>query len=621
MDLCLLLFILALVSASDSLPTSKAPSGRPQIIKCRSPEMETFSCYWSIGDFSHLTAPGTIQLLYSKRQSEWKEWRECPDYITAGENSCYFNTSYASVWVPYCIKLVEGNQTYDDDYCFRVEDIVIPDPPVGLNWTMLNTSPLGNYADIQVSWKPPPSADVQNGWITLNYQLQYKEVNVTKWSVLEPNQAATFPVYALKICHDYEIRVRAQGLPEIYGEFSEVLYVSFGSMAVAPCEEEFQVPWPLVMAFGTLGLMVLLSLVLFSKQQKLKILILPPVPVPKIKGIDPELLKKGKLDEVNSILASHGSYMPQLYGDDSWVEFIELDIDEAEERTEGSDTDRLLGDDRLKSHGCLGVRDDDSGRASCCEPDIPETDFSASDTCDGTSDVDRSKKASDKEEDLLCLEQKDSGEKPASSLDKASTQLPSDDPAKDKQPKARVSVTGSAEMTSPPVQTQLSNQSSVANIDFYTLVSDITPGGSVVLSPGQKLKMGRAQSEGQKEPVAQCQPSFAMDSAYFCEWDVKKCVTVTPRPEAEPEVQEQSFPEGAYFDTESLTTRAVNPAMAAVEEEPERLEMPVADYTSIQVVQSPQGLVLNATAVPVPDKEFLVSCGYVSTDQLNKILP
>nr|XP_060617426.1 growth hormone receptor [Anolis sagrei ordinatus] len=604
-------------SSMGLVPCEKVPPEKPQIVKCRSPEMETFSCYWTVGNFPNVTTPGTLHLLYKKRPTGWEE---CPDYVTSGENSCYFNTSYTSIWVPYCIKLTDKTQMYDEK-CLNVEEIVIPDPPVGLNWTVLNTSPIGIHTDILVTWKPPPSADVKNGWITLNYHLQYKEVNETKWIEWEAKDITKFPLYALKTCRDYEIRIQAKIPGGVYGEFSEVLYVSFGSMGLVPCEKELPIPWPLVMSFGTLGLMVMLSLVLFSKQQKLKILILPPVPVPKIKGIDPDLLKKGKLDEVNSILASHGSYMPQLYGDDSWVEFIELDIEENEERTEGSDTDRLLGDDHLKTHGCLVVRDDDSGRASCCEPDIPETDFSVSDTCDGTSDIDQSKKTNDKEEDLLCLEQKDN-EKPSSSFDESPTQLSPDNPAKDKQPKAHASVTDNSEMTSPPVQTQLSNQSSVANIDFYTQVSDITPGGSVVLSPGQKMKMAKIQSEAGKEPVAQCQPSIAMESAYFCETDVKKCVIVTPHKESEPEVQDQSFPEGAYIVTESLTTNAVNPATAAEDEKlPESSEMPVADYTSIHVVQSPQGLVLSATSLPVPDKEFMVSCGYVSTDQLNKVLP
>ncbi|XP_077203168.1 growth hormone receptor [Paroedura picta] len=612
MDLWPLLFTLALVSANKSLSTSVE---KPRIINCRSPEMETFSCYWNNGDFHNLTAPENIQLMYIKRPSEWKE---CPDYVTAGENSCYFNTTYTSVWVPYCVKLISGNQTYDDE-CFHVDEIVIPDPPIGLNWSILNTSPIGVYTDIEVTWKPPPSADVRRGWITLYYQLQYKDVNGTKWNELETLVSTTkLPVYALKTCRDYEIRIRAKRLTGIYGEFSEMLYVSFGAMGVMPCDEEYQIPWSLVIAFGTLGVMVILSVILFSKQQKLKILILPPVPVPKIKGIDPDLLKKGKLDEVNSILACHGSYMPSLYGNDSWVEFIELDIDDAEERTGGSDTDRLLGDDHLKSHSCLGVRDDDSGRASCCEPDIPETDFSASDTCDGTSDIGQSKKANEKEEDLLCLDQKDN-EKPMSELGHSNTQLLSANSPEDQQPKSQ--VYNSTEVTVPPVQSQLSNQSSVANIEFYTQVSDVTPGGSVVLSPGQKMKMGKPLSEVQKEPTAQSQPNFAMDSAYFCELDVKKCVTVTPQEEAEPEAPEPSFPEGAYFATESLTTNAANTAAAAAEEDTEYSDVPVADYTSIHVVQSPQGLVLNATALPVPDKEFFLSCGYVSTDQLNKILP
>ncbi|OPJ69175.1 hypothetical protein AV530_007873 [Patagioenas fasciata monilis] len=129
--------------------------------------------------------------------------------------------------------------------------------------------------------------------------------------------------------------------------------------------------------------------------------------VPKIKGIDPDLSKKGKLDEVNSILASHDNYKTHLYNDDFWIEFIELDIEDPEEKNRVSDTDRLLIEDHLKSQSCLGVKNDDSGRASCYEPDIPETAFSASDTCDTISDIYQFRKVTKKEEDLLCLHRKD----------------------------------------------------------------------------------------------------------------------------------------------------------------------------------------------------------------------
>ncbi|MCP6559111.1 growth hormone receptor binding protein, partial [Klebsiella pneumoniae] len=70
---------------------------------------------------------------------------------------------------------------------------------------------------------------------------------------------------------------------------------------------------------------------------------------------------------------------------------------------------------------------------------------------------------------------------------------------------------------------------------------------------------------------------------------------------------------------ESLTTSAGRSETAELAPNAEML--PVPDYTSVHTVQSPQGLVLNATALSLPDKkEFLSSCGYVSTDQLNKIM-
>lgn len=61
---------------------------------------------------------------------------------------------------------------------------VQPDPPIGLNWTLLNISLTGIHADIQVRWEPPPNADVRKGWIVLEYELQYKEVNESQWKTV-----------------------------------------------------------------------------------------------------------------------------------------------------------------------------------------------------------------------------------------------------------------------------------------------------------------------------------------------------------------------------------------------------------------------------------------------------
>ncbi|KAI5134312.1 Growth Hormone Receptor [Manis pentadactyla] len=637
MDLWQLLLTLAVAGSSDAFPGTEATagtlgrasqslqrvnpgvgtnsSGKPKFTKCRSPELETFSCHWTDGLHHGLKSPGSIQLFYIRRNTqEWtQEWKECPDYVSAGENSCYFNSSYTSIWIPYCIKLTSNGDTVDQK-CFSVEEIVQPDPPIGLNWTLLNISLTGIHADIQVRWEPPPNADVQKGWIVLEYELQYKEVNETQWKMMDPVLSTSVPVYSLRLDKDYEVRVRSrQRNSEKYGEFSEMLYVTLPQMSPFACEEDFQFPWFLIIIFGIFGLTMIVFLFIFSKQQRIKMLILPPVPVPKIKGIDPGLLKEGKLEEVNTILAIHDNYKPEFYNDDSWVEFIELDIDDPDDKTEGSDTDRLLRNDHQKSLNILGAKDDDSGRTSCCEPDILETDFNASDICDGTSEVAQPQRLKG-EADLLCLDQKNQNNSPSSDTTPAPQQL-SVTLADENKPRALLS---DAESTHQAAHPQLSNPSLLANIDFYAQVSDITPAGSVVLSPGQKNKAGISQCDMHPEGVSLCPANVIMDNAYFCEADAKKCITVAPHVEVESQVQPSFNQEDIYITTESLTTTAGRSGTA---EGAPSSEMPVPDYTSIHIVQSPQGLILNATAWPLPDKEFLSSCGYVSTDQLNKIMP
>lgn len=61
---------------------------------------------------------------------------------------------------------------------------VRPDPPVSLNWTLLNISPSGLSYDVIVNWEPPPSADVKAGWMRLEYEIQYRERNSTNWEAV-----------------------------------------------------------------------------------------------------------------------------------------------------------------------------------------------------------------------------------------------------------------------------------------------------------------------------------------------------------------------------------------------------------------------------------------------------
>ncbi|XP_072272758.1 growth hormone receptor isoform X2 [Pyxicephalus adspersus] len=565
------------------------PPGWPRITECRSPQQETFTCHWTYGKFHNLT--GSLKLQFRKLGLNWAD---CPDTVSAGENGCYFNRNYTSVWVVYQVRLVSDNITYYE-YSFTVDEIVRPDPPIGLNWTFLNVSQSSLHMDMELSWLPPPTADVKSGWITLEYEVQIKLASATKWKTYDMVSTTYLSIYGLKGGNEYWVRIRCkQKGSYAFSEFSDMLIIQL------PLRYS---PWPLFLITGLFAVVVVLAFFLFCKQKRLKLLILPPVPVPKIKGIDPALLQKGKLDEVSSILASHDSYKQQLCIDDPWVEFIELDLEEQEEKNEGTDTDRLLGEEYPKTHSCLGVKDDDSGRASCCEPDIPETDFSNSEACDGTLDTGQTHNTKDNQADLLCL-----SEKPKSEEMPMNSQMPYVDKMSTKPEDAELTALFANGTTNVPASTQ--RIGSKPSMDFYALVSDITPAGRLLLSPGQRIKM---ENEECSEPAATQSPTtLNIDSPYICESAVTAFCPVNFPTENVP----QSPNMDSYFTPESLTAATMS---SLVSDKASSYEAPVADYTSVHIINSPQNLVLNTTAPP--GKEFTPPCGYMSTDQVNKVMP
>lgn len=75
---------------------------------------------------------------------------------------------------------------------------------------------------------------------------------------------------------------------------------------------------------------------------------------------------------MTSILGSPPDLRPELYTNDAWVEFIDLDFEEQSDKLTNLDTDFLMDRSLFSncSHLSMGFRDDDSGRASCCDPDL-----------------------------------------------------------------------------------------------------------------------------------------------------------------------------------------------------------------------------------------------------------
>ncbi|XP_070706330.1 growth hormone receptor b [Pempheris klunzingeri] len=371
--LTMLLFSLYIFTASalESASDQVLPQRHPHLTGCVSANMETFRCRWNVGTFQSLSERGDLRLFYINKKPHHaspKEWSECPHYSTDRPNECFFNENHTSIWTYYSVQLRSRDQaTLYDENLFHVQDIVQPDPPVSLNWTLLNVSLTGTYYDIMLSWKPPQSADVEMGWMTLQYEVQYRDASSDLWDVVDLVKSTHRSLYGLQTNVNHEVRVRCKMLGrKEFGEFGDSVFIHIPSKVS-------RFPEVALLIFGALCLLAILMLVIISQQEKLMVILLPPVPGPKIRGIDPELLKKGKLRELTSILGAPPDLRPELYNNDPWVEFIDLDIEEQSDRLTDLDTDCLMH--RSLSSSCtplsIGFRDDDSGRASCCDPDLP----------------------------------------------------------------------------------------------------------------------------------------------------------------------------------------------------------------------------------------------------------
>ncbi|XP_067885208.1 growth hormone receptor-like [Heterodontus francisci] len=598
------------------LPTSQSvevPLERPRITECRSPEQETFTCRWSVGNYQNLTERRRLRFFYAKGNNA--DWKECPRYLH-NENSCYFNQTYTSIWISYCVQLKSDFQDQNitfDKRCFSIDNIVKPDPPIALNWTLLNISQSGLLADIQVLWEAPPTADIKNGWISLKYEIQYKASESNHWDSIEAF-STSHPIYALGTGKEYEIRLRCKQIANgDFSEFSDPVYVFIPAPRLA---EESGLLFRLILVFILLGMALMLLLILFTKSQRLKLFFLPPVPVPKIKGIDPDLLKKGKMDEVNSIFANHLSYKADLYIDDPWVEFIDIDLDDADGKTEVSDTDRLLGRDHPVSDNCLSVKDDDSGRDSCYEPDVSEEVTGGKHSATDLSSLQL--EANERKEDI----KSDTGTPLGiSGADAKWSQQSSDEVCERTNVQLVTAVNGLSTITKnglnqPPLYCQLSNQSSFGKMDFYAQVSDITPTGGVLLSPGQQNKLQvTLAKETSLDPKAN-QKTKPSDSAYTSEVNAKLFCAISASKERISDAEE-NLNLSSYFTTESLASTTVGSCKKT--ETTRQPTIPVPDYTSIHMVDSQQSLLLNPNVLPSKSQPALA--GYLMPEQLGNVIP
>ncbi|KAM4745992.1 growth hormone receptor a [Anableps anableps] len=614
--------LILLISASDWLPapgsaflidwdhtTSSATLG-PHFTDCISRDQETFRCWWSPGILHNLSSPGALKVFYLKKDSPTSEWKECPEYIHENRE-CFFDANHTSVWIPYCVQLRGQNITYfSEDDCFTVENIVRPDPPVSLNWTLLNISPSGLSYDVLVSWEPPPSADVGVGWMRIEYEIQYRERNATNWEALEKQPHTQQTIYGLQTGKEYEVHIRSRMQAFVkFGEFSDSIFVEVTKIP----SKDSTVPFTLVLIFGIVGVLIVIMLIVISQQQRIMMILLPPVPAPKIKGIDTELLKKGKLEELNFILNGGGvdglpAYATDFYQEEPWVEFIEVDEEDAEggdkEENYNSDTQRLLGLPHRSIEGFSAIShpDDDSGRARCYDTDLPEPDT----------------------------------QRLVASLLPGQ---PEDDEAL------------ASETERPVIQTQIGGPQTWVNTDLYAQVSNVMPSGGVVLSPGQQPKVQENTSgseretqkggkqgediegiEEQKKNEVQFHLFVVVPegSGYTAENNAQQ--TSTPPSSSVPGAQYQTIqPQLMETKPAAMTDANQSPYILPEPSQPQ-LFTPVADYTVVQELDMHHSLLLNPPPNQSPSQspslcqpqhplKAPMPVGYITPDLLGNLAP
>ncbi|KAM6034150.1 prolactin receptor [Chlamydotis macqueenii] len=340
------------------IPNGQSPPEKPTIIKCRSPEKETFTCWWKPG--SDGGYPTNYTLLYSKEGEE--QIYECPDYRTAGPNSCYFDKKHTSFWTIYNITVRATNEmgsNISDPHYVDVTYIVQPDPPV--NVTLELKKPINRKPYLVLTWSPPPLADVRSGWLTLEYELRLKPEEGEEWETIFVGQQTQYKMFSLNPGKKYIVQIHCK--PDHHGSWSE-----WSSEKYIQIPTDFRakdmVVWIVVGVLSSL-ICLIMTWTMVLKGYRMIAFILPPVPGPKIKGIDTHLLERGKSEELLSALGCHG-FPPTSDCEELLIEYLEVEDSEDQQLMPSHENCRPSKNAKM----IRKETDNDSGRGSCDSPSL-----------------------------------------------------------------------------------------------------------------------------------------------------------------------------------------------------------------------------------------------------------
>lgn len=282
--------VLCVLISAVSQCSSNSPPGKPALEQCHSRDKETFTCRWEPD--ANDGADTIYHLFYEKERSS--KIFECPDYHTGGKNSCFFDKNHTSIWVYYYLTVVAVNvfgNTTSDVLKIDVVDIVIPNPPENVT---LRLELIDDIPTVHVTWNSY-NIDKKSGWITPKYELRFKNED-TPWKLKHAGVQTQFSLYSVSLGKSYMVQVHGRFDNGAWSEWSDTAFIEI------PKFESTQKQIWIVVSFLSVLPVLAAVYIMFIKRKIVKQWLLPPVPGPKIKGVDVQLLKNGRTEEVTSAL-------------------------------------------------------------------------------------------------------------------------------------------------------------------------------------------------------------------------------------------------------------------------------------------------------------------------------
>ncbi|XP_061881068.1 prolactin receptor b [Entelurus aequoreus] len=306
---CAAMLLLLLLSAARCGLTSP---GRPVLLGCRSPEKETFTCWWEPGLDGGL--PTTHRLYYQREGLEGTH--ECPDYHSAGRNSCFFDKNHTSIWVDYYLTVVAFNalrNATSDVLKIDVMEIVKPDSPENVALEVENRA---ESLSLHVSWEHPRNVDTKSGWVTLEYQLRARQQQRGDWKEYMAGTQTRFTLYSVHPGTVFLVQVRCRLDHGSWSKWSDTSYVKI------PNNIYNEKPlWSLILALCAFPFLATLCIVV-TKRKSVKHCLFPPVPGPKIQGLDVTLLKSVGSKDMVSALIINQSILPPVARKDHMDDYL-----------------------------------------------------------------------------------------------------------------------------------------------------------------------------------------------------------------------------------------------------------------------------------------------------------